>query len=105
MACLIGKVVAKFCAKYLHQVVKSEANRNGDLCKSLQTTFLRFFMDDVSIYHAECNLLYIFDMDFCLSFPILWVILFVSKIVHKLEIAPKGAKKVRRKVEYIHKLN
>lgn len=40
-----GKVVAKFCAKYLHQVVKSEADRNGDLCKSLQTAFLR--MDEM----------------------------------------------------------
>ena len=97
MACFTGKVVAMFCAKYLHQVVKSEADRNGNLCKSLQTTFLRFFMDDVLIYHAECNLLYIFDMDFCLSFPILWVMLFVSKIVTKLEIAPKGEKKSPKK--------
>lgn len=40
-----GEVVAKFCAKYLHQVVKSEADRNGDLCESLQTAFLR--MDEM----------------------------------------------------------
>lgn len=40
-----GKVVAKFCAKYLHQVVKSEADKNGDLCESLQTAFLR--MDEM----------------------------------------------------------
>eukprot|EP01018_Ginkgo_biloba_P011148 Gb_03378 [translate_table: standard] len=40
-----GKVVAKFCAKYLHQVVKSEAYRKGDLCESLRTAFFR--MDEM----------------------------------------------------------
>uniref|UniRef100_A0A0C9S216 protein-serine/threonine phosphatase n=1 Tax=Wollemia nobilis TaxID=56998 RepID=A0A0C9S216_9CONI len=41
-----GKVVAKFCAKYLHtQVAKSEAYARGDLCGSLQRAFFR--MDDM----------------------------------------------------------
>ena len=38
-----GKVVAKFCAKYLHQqVLKSEAYASGDLGTSVQKSFFRF---------------------------------------------------------------
>ncbi|KAK6927656.1 PPM-type phosphatase-like domain [Dillenia turbinata] len=38
-----GKVVAKFCAKYLHQqVLKSEAYSAGDLGTSVQKAFFRF---------------------------------------------------------------
>ncbi|KAA8540556.1 hypothetical protein F0562_024525 [Nyssa sinensis] len=41
-----GKAVAKFCAKYLHQeVLKHEANLDGDLGASLQKAFLR--MDEM----------------------------------------------------------
>ncbi|XP_020570654.1 probable protein phosphatase 2C 60 [Phalaenopsis equestris] len=41
-----GKVVAKFCAKYLHtQVLKSEASSTGDLGASVQKAFLR--MDEM----------------------------------------------------------
>jgi len=41
-----GKVVSKFCAKYLHtQVVKSEAYTTGDLCGSLRKAFYR--MDEM----------------------------------------------------------
>lgn len=41
-----GKVVAKFCAKYLHsQVLKSEASSSGDLGAAAQKAFLR--MDDM----------------------------------------------------------
>ncbi|KAI0511184.1 hypothetical protein KFK09_011809 [Dendrobium nobile] len=41
-----GKVVAKFCAKYLHsQVLKSEASCTGDLAASVQKAFLR--MDEM----------------------------------------------------------
>jgi len=41
-----GKVVSKFCAKYLHtQVLKSEAYTNGDLCGSLRRAFYR--MDEM----------------------------------------------------------
>ncbi|CAL0327168.1 unnamed protein product [Lupinus luteus] len=41
-----GKVVAKFCAKFLHQqVLKSEAYAAGDIGTSLQKAFLR--MDDM----------------------------------------------------------
>ncbi|OAY68809.1 putative protein phosphatase 2C 60 [Ananas comosus] len=41
-----GKVVAKFCAKYLHtQVLKNEAYAAGDLGTSLQKAFLR--MDEM----------------------------------------------------------
>ena len=37
-----GKVVAKFCAKYLHQqVLKHEAYLAGDLGTSVQNSFLR----------------------------------------------------------------
>jgi len=37
-----GKVVAKFCAKYLHQqVVKSEAYIAGDIGTSLRESFFR----------------------------------------------------------------
>lgn len=37
-----GKVVAKFCAKYLHtQVLKNEASSTGDLGTSVQRAFLR----------------------------------------------------------------
>ncbi|XP_057843574.1 probable protein phosphatase 2C 60 isoform X2 [Cryptomeria japonica] len=41
-----GKVVAKFCAKYLHtQVVKNEVYAKGELCESLQRAFFR--MDEM----------------------------------------------------------
>ncbi|VFQ86503.1 unnamed protein product [Cuscuta campestris] len=41
-----GKVVAKFCAKYLHQqVIKHEAYQAGDIGTSLQKSFLR--MDEM----------------------------------------------------------
>ncbi|CAL9161850.1 probable protein phosphatase 2C 11 [Musa acuminata AAA Group] len=41
-----GKVVAKFCAKYLHtQVLKNEASSTGDLGTSVQRAFLR--MDEM----------------------------------------------------------
>ncbi|XP_057520932.1 probable protein phosphatase 2C 60 [Amaranthus tricolor] len=41
-----GKVVAKFCAKYLHQqVLKSEAYSGGDLSTALQKAFFR--MDEM----------------------------------------------------------
>jgi hypothetical protein len=37
-----GKVVSKFCAKYLHkEVLKSEAYQSGDLGKALEYAFLR----------------------------------------------------------------
>lgn len=37
-----GKVVAKFCAKFLHQqMLKSEAYLVGDIGTSLQESFLR----------------------------------------------------------------
>jgi len=37
-----GKVVAKFCAKFLHQeVLKSKAYLTGDIGTSLQKSFLR----------------------------------------------------------------
>ena len=37
-----GKVVAKFCAKYLHQqVLKNEAYIAGDIGTSLQESFFR----------------------------------------------------------------
>ncbi|ONK67358.1 uncharacterized protein A4U43_C06F19350 [Asparagus officinalis] len=37
-----GKVVAKFCAKYLHtQVLKNEASSAGDLGVSIQKSFFR----------------------------------------------------------------
>ncbi|KAH9323118.1 hypothetical protein KI387_017757, partial [Taxus chinensis] len=39
------KVVSKFCAKFLHQVVKAENHRKGDLCESLQAAFFR--MDEM----------------------------------------------------------
>ncbi|THU72474.1 hypothetical protein C4D60_Mb04t12510 [Musa balbisiana] len=43
---LRGKVVAKFCAKYLHtQVLKNEASSTGDLGTSVQRAFLR--MDEM----------------------------------------------------------
>ena len=39
-----GKVVAKFCAKYLHtQVLKQEAYSAGDLGASIQRAFFRLF--------------------------------------------------------------
>lgn len=39
----LGKVVAKFCAKFLHlQVLKNEANSAGDLGTSVQKAFFRF---------------------------------------------------------------
>jgi hypothetical protein len=41
-----GKVVSKFCAKYLHkEVLKSEAYQSGDLGKALEYAFLR--MDEM----------------------------------------------------------
>jgi len=47
-----GKVVAKFCAKFLHQeVLKSEAYMTGDLGTSLQKSFLRLDL-------KRCPLLY-----------------------------------------------
>ncbi|XP_047328297.1 probable protein phosphatase 2C 60 [Impatiens glandulifera] len=43
-----GKVVAKFCAKYLHQqVLKSEAYSIGDIGSSLQKSFFR--MDEMMV--------------------------------------------------------
>lgn len=42
---ILGKVVAKFCAKYLHpQVLKSEASSAGDLGVSVQKAFLRYIV-------------------------------------------------------------
>lgn len=39
---MTGKVVAKFCAKFLHQqVLKSEAYAVGDIGTSLQRAFFR----------------------------------------------------------------
>ncbi|GLJ32033.1 hypothetical protein SUGI_0645140 [Cryptomeria japonica] len=40
-----GKVVSKFCAKFLHQVVKAENHKKGDICESLQAAFFR--MDEM----------------------------------------------------------
>lgn len=40
-----GKVVAKFCAKYLHQqVLKNEAYSAGDVGASLQKAFFRLII-------------------------------------------------------------
>lgn len=40
---IVGKVVAKFCAKYLHQqVLKNEAYSAGDVGTSVQKAFFRF---------------------------------------------------------------
>ena len=39
----VGKVVAKFCAKYLHQqVLSNEAYGAGDIETSLQRAFFRY---------------------------------------------------------------
>jgi len=40
-----GKVVAKFCAKYLHQQVKkNDAYAAGDIGTSVQKAYLRLFL-------------------------------------------------------------
>lgn len=49
----LGKVVAKFCAKYLHrQVLKNEAYAAGDIGTSVQKAFFRLhlYLNSVSFY-------------------------------------------------------
>jgi len=42
LATIVGKVVSKFCAKYLHQqVLSDEAYAAGDVGTSLQKAFFR----------------------------------------------------------------
>lgn len=60
-----GKVVAKFCAKYLHQqVLKHEAYAAGDVGTSVQRAFFRLCLAyKLLVNDTQIFLLRNFDLD------------------------------------------
>ena len=72
-----GKVVAKFCAKYLHQQVKkNEAYAAGDIGTSVQKAYLRYF--SLLDYESELVFISISQIVGCLDCQVDATLLFMS---------------------------
>jgi len=65
-----GKVVAKFCSKYLHtQVLKNEAYSAGDLGASIQKSFFRYFIFQYQFFYFSPDYTWNNGMLFLLAAP------------------------------------